>query len=68
MQGGLLRETGLLASLTAFSIALLAGMFLNRKQVREDESAGEEPTILEMQETEISRQLDSLHGLQAILS
>jgi hypothetical protein len=54
MEGGLLREAGLLASLSVFSLAVAAGYFLNKRQDREPR-VGEDPELLQKQEREISR-------------
>lgn len=67
MEGGLLRETGLLASLSVFSLAVAAGYFLNRKQ-QPQEHKEDEGELLHQQESEINKELARLNDLQTVLA
>jgi hypothetical protein len=66
MEGGLLKEAGLLASLSVFSLAVAAGYFFNRGRGKAEK--GEDADQLQRQETEISRELARLNDLQAVLA
>lgn len=54
MDGGLLKEKGLLASISVFSLAVAAGYFLKRRHQIEEPRVVEDGEEVQRQEREIS--------------
>lgn len=54
MDGGLLKDKGLLASISVFSLAVAAGYFLNRRLQTKEPRVAEDGEEVQRQEREIS--------------